>query len=446
MGTEVFSRPGFRTTTTINFINDTPPKFFPDGSPQGTGVWAWGTGHFETNTTSSAYNLVSGYRQSVSTTGFNSKNRQSLLKSNNFDFSQTKNRAEGVSRSWTIPLTVNVGPGTAGYTNSTTYTSNVFQFGSVSNDSSSWLQTGKMQGKANANLLKNLRNSAFNAAQALGERKQTADLVASTAKKVAGSLRNLRRGNFAKAARDLGITPKKRAGRRFNSQFATDQGKAIGNAWLELQYGWKPLLSDVYGSMETLARANNPAGPQNTIYKKATGRAKRSEEQRTVSRTVLPAGYRGFDEVTRSGVTSVIVKTGVTYAISSPPLADLKTVGITNPLLLAWELLPYSFVIDWFIPIGNYLESLDATNGLSFVDGYQTVFIRFKALTYASSSYSYASGQQNFFRNVVEEYETVKMTRTKLVNFPSAPYPTFKNPASTSHVASAMALLLQLKR
>jgi hypothetical protein len=368
------------------------------------------------------------------------------LKANSFDFSLTTFSSEGISTSWTTPLSVVVGPGSAGYRNDSVYTTNITQFGSVTDPSASWLQTGSLQAKATSNLLKNLRDSAFNAAQAIGERKQTADLVAGTAKKVASSLRNLRKGNFARAASDLGVTPKKRAGRRFNSQFSTDQAKATGNAWLELQYGWKPLLSDVYGAMETLAKANNPAGNPNTIYKKATGRAKRSEEPRTVTRTSLPAGYSGWDEVTRSGKTTVIVKTGVTYSLSSQPLASLKSVGITNPLLLAWELLPYSFVVDWFMPIGNYLESLDATNGLSFYDGYMSTFVRFEATTVASSSYSYNTGQQHFYRFVTENYKTVKFTRSKLGNFPSAPAPTFKNPLSTSHVASAMALLLQLKR
>jgi len=449
MGYESLNRIGRSTTTQVTFINDTPPVFVPPGSDpsgQNQGTWVPGSGHFQTQTTYGTAYLATGYRSSTNTTGFNSKNRQSLLKANSFDFSLTTFSSEGISTSWTTPLSVAVGPGSAGYRNDSVYTTNVTQFGSVTDPSASWLQTGSLQAKATSNLLKNLRDSAFNAAQAIGERKQTADLVAGTAKKVASSLRNLRKGNFARAASDLGVTPKKRAGRRFNSQFATDQAKATGNAWLELQYGWKPLLSDVYGAMETLAKANNPAGNPNTIYKKATGRAKRSEEPRTVTRTSLPAGYSGWDEVTRSGKTTVIVKTGVTYSLSSQPLASLKSVGITNPLLLAWELLPYSFVVDWFMPIGNYLESLDATNGLSFYDGYMSTFVRFEATTIASSSYSYNTGQQHFYRFVTENYKTVKFTRSRLGNFPSAPAPTFKNPLSTSHVASAMALLLQLKR
>lgn len=34
--------------------------------------------------------------------------------------------------------------------------------------------------------------------------------------------------------------------------------------------------------------------------------------------------------------------------------------GLVNPLEVAWELLPFSFVADWFLPIGGYLNAMDA--------------------------------------------------------------------------------------
>jgi len=44
--------------------------------------------------------------------------------------------------------------------------------------------------------------------------------------------------------------------------------------------------------------------------------------------------------------------------------ADLATntlvkSGLTNPLALAWEVIPYSFVCDWWINVGDVLASLD---------------------------------------------------------------------------------------
>jgi hypothetical protein len=50
--------------------------------------------------------------------------------------------------------------------------------------------------------------------------------------------------------------------------------------------------------------------------------------------------------------------------LSNPSLAQLNGTGLLNPALLYWELMPYSFVVDWFIPVGDVLASLTAGLGL----------------------------------------------------------------------------------
>lgn len=393
MGYEDFRQTGERSFVTTFFEATSAPGPIVDPVTGAVTGWKPGTGVYKTNSSSGTYLPVVGYRSSVSTPGFNSPKRQSLLKPQSFDFSVAKVSGNRATQSWVVSTSVLTGPGSSAY-----YDSKDFEFGPnslpfVVDPTPGWATS--LRGKAISNLLKNLRNSSFNAAQAVAERKQTADLVASTATRVAKSLSNLRRGNFGKAAQDLGVIPKKRAGRRFNSQYATDQSKAIGNAWLELQYGWKPLLADVYGSMETLARANNPAGNPNTIYKRVSGRGRKTDNVRSVFKTTLPSGYVGSDETVATGDFFVSVHAGVTYSISSAPLASMASVGITNPALLAWELLPYSFVVDWFLPIGNYLESLDASAGCSFYSGFITTMVRKKYTSRWYSRYSYSPDRKS---------------------------------------------------
>ena len=43
--------------------------------------------------------------------------------------------------------------------------------------------------------------------------------------------------------------------------------------------------------------------------------------------------------------------------------------GLLNPVSLAWELVPWSFVVDWVLPIGSVLSALSAPAGLIFIDG-----------------------------------------------------------------------------
>ena len=46
---------------------------------------------------------------------------------------------------------------------------------------------------------------------------------------------------------------------------------------------------------------------------------------------------------------------------------DAFTLG--NVLELGWEVIPFSFVVDWGIGVGDYLSSLDALKGMAFVAG-----------------------------------------------------------------------------
>lgn len=57
--------------------------------------------------------------------------------------------------------------------------------------------------------------------------------------------------------------------------------------------------------------------------------------------------------------------------------------GLTNPLEVTWELLPFSFVADWFLPIGDYVSILDSTLGYILKGGTNTVSRRIQGKWYA---------------------------------------------------------------
>lgn len=63
----------------------------------------------------------------------------------------------------------------------------------------------------------------------------------------------------------------------------------------------------------------------------------------------------------------------VFYRVESPGLALAAELGLTNPALIAWELLPMSFLVDYFLKIGAFLESADALLGLAKPEVWDTV-------------------------------------------------------------------------
>jgi hypothetical protein len=134
----------------------------------------------------------------------------------------------------------------------------------------------------------------------------------------------------------------------------------------------------------------------------------------------------------------------VKYGIESPLTVFLAQSGFTNPVNLAWEILPYSFVIDWLLPIGPYLETLSAWHGTAFAGGFKTQFTRQNIN--ASIYYEKVPdppNPNNYTRSGRGEYdrEWIVHDRGKLLVAPSLNFPTFKNPFSVKHALNALALL-----
>lgn len=278
-------------------------------------------------------------------------------------------------------------------------------------------------------LLLKIKDQSVNLAQAFAERGQTTNLFATTARRLATAAFMLRKGNWVDASRHLGYDLTRGQRRRLANNAilnSNDQRKLLANSWLELQYGWRPLVDDVFGSAEAIAKANIEGGL--VLSKSVSLRPDPRVYTRQNIKQINPAIY-GITEYV-DGVRNVSAKTRtkVWYRSRSNTMTStLADVGITNPAVLAWELLPYSFVVDWFLPVGNWLNTFDATVGHEFIAGY------------TATEYQYRDTMTGRHGYRVESSQTY--TRTPLTGFPSAPIPSFKNPIGPEHVANAMALL-----
>jgi hypothetical protein len=222
-----------------------------------------------------------------------------------------------------------------------------------------------------------------------------------------------------------GRPPKYRKGNKPHAE------RPLADNWLAMQYGWKPLLQDVHGATESLARFN--FADYSVRQVKASGKSKAVTRTPIVSYTDHEAG------VVHTVVTSRC-KIGLRYTLDNRLTSFLQQTGFTNPINLFWEVLPYSFVVDWFLPIGPYLETLSAWDGLVFLDGFQTQFTR--KVHQAVVGGSWVSG--NYVHTVSGDYEAegILLDRIKLTSFPSAVFPSFKNPISTEHVLNSLALMV----
>jgi hypothetical protein len=204
-------------------------------------------------------------------------------------------------------------------------------------------------------LREKMSGSDFNLGTVLGEGHQTLRMIGDTAISIAKSLHHLRKGDLSGAARSL-LEP---AGRRplvpydKMKPFRPNQA-ALSSKWLELQYGWKPLLKDVESGAEFIA--HKLSVPIQQVHRMSL---QKSVKQTYVTNTYGPSR----PDLNVIGESLVVVRRSLKVTVAEPPSA-MQSLGLLNPEVVAWEIMPWSFVIDWFLPIGSYLEARAALSGV----------------------------------------------------------------------------------
>lgn len=144
--------------------------------------------------------------------------------------------------------------------------------------------------------------------------------------------------------------------------------KKVSDAYLEYVYGWKPLVSDLYGIIQLVKQYSSGIKP---IIVHGHGKMDQSTTSALIRYKPGQSGANAQNYIV--GTTTSVVKVRCDlYARVDPNLIAfriLNQLGLLNPLSLEWELVPWSFVVDWLLPIGPWLQSLTAPIGLNFVSG-----------------------------------------------------------------------------
>jgi hypothetical protein len=282
-----------------------------------------------------------------------------------------------------------------------------------------------LEGKALTRLFDKAKFYKTNVGLMVAEGRKTLNLIASTAVRLASFYSNLRAFRFRAALRNIGLESTRlvRKLARMSRNYRSGS-KFAAKAFLEFSYGWVPLLSDVYSSAEDLAKSNSSRSDDVTIRGAAS-------DTGTFSYRVDPSFLEASDPkdkgnltVSSDGVNTV--KRYVSYKLQLRVADQSKrtnaNLGLVNPLTLAWELLPFSFVVDWFAPVGDYLESLSAFTGLQFVDGCKTQFTVTKRNIRLSGASRYSTSllsKSTIASAVTYREELVSLTRTKLTSIPA---------------------------
>jgi hypothetical protein len=265
-----------------------------------------------------------------------------------------------------------------------------------------------------------VKNATVNLSVFAAESKKAITGLSKNFSDIVGVYRAVRKGNFKKAVSYLKPDPRHKG---FSS-------RDVGGRWLELQYAILPLVGDMTKAYEYI-RENIEVLQTYSVSSNLKTAVPLHPIINDGSTLMQASGHRG-------------VRTKVHYVIDQSGLREAARLGLINPLQVAWELVPYSFVIDWLLPIGNMIEACDATVGTSFISGTRTRWCDIDLIGSTSEEYEAFQGYPNSGLSKVQFTGKIySIQRDALTSYPMV-LPYIKNPFSTGHLINAVALVRAL--
>jgi len=176
-------------------------------------------------------------------------------------------------------------------------------------------------------------------------------MIAGRSRQLIRAVHAVKRGNLVDAVYQLGQDPK-----HHRRKLKHLQSKVLNkpqDAWLELSFGWKPLLNDIHSSVNVMQQEFGFT---------------------SVKATATDVYYETSNDpnIVFGGQAIKKISWGARVRIDNPNLFLANQLGLVNPAYVLWDAIPFSFVIDWFVPVSTFLSSFTNEFGLSLEQSYTT--------------------------------------------------------------------------
>lgn len=262
---------------------------------------------------------------------------------------------------------------------------------------------------------------------ALAEASETAAMIEQHALQIWRLYKNARSGRWQQVSSQLGsIVGKPR-----------DLPRTLAARWLWFNWGVLPLVSDVDAAIQQLL-SNEPW----RAWISSKGKAEMALPRETIS--IGSGSSAEYVEVHLNA--SLSARTKLWAQPDGSYWRSLNSLSI-NPVPAAWEATFMSAVADWFLPIGDWLNSLNATAGLNFMAGCTSMRLEVNGEIRGGDVSSYGGWQrtQTAYKG---SFKDVSLTRVVYDRFPSNRPAYFKQPfpggggAILKRAATAVSLLV----
>lgn len=238
------------------------------------------------------------------------------------------------------------------------------------------------------------------AAQALvtgAEGRKTVDMILDRARKLANTWRLCRKGDLSKLkdmypGKQTKRYPKRvvlwdengqpivrkngKLDRRYAHKPLPPEGPKdpAERLWLEFRYGWSPLVHDIVDQLKAINAQYLRDDLVQQPFLRVLGR--KSGDGTAVTQLSSPNNNGGSWKGTQTLIHKVEVKAYAKYRVvnQSGVKNRLNDFGAFDIPRYMWEVVPFSFVVDWFVPIGDWLGAITPKVGVEVIDSGVTVF------------------------------------------------------------------------
>lgn len=155
------------------------------------------------------------------------------------------------------------------------------------------------------------------------------------------------------------------------------RARMLADDVLEVQFGWKPFIDDIFNALNVMT--SNHSSP---IRVGATKQISNPYPD-TVS-TGEPSGRISWTGKARIRVVA-------TYTVTNPNLWLANRLGLVNPFQVAWDRVPWSWVVNMFVNTNQLIGSLTDEMGLERLSGSLTtssVLLREQTIKYSLAPYA----------------------------------------------------------
>lgn len=232
----------------------------------------------------------------------------------------------------------------------------------------------------------------------IAESRQSLSMISGRTGQLIAALSGLKSRNFSQLANAFGFQKGsgkyKRASKLWDAQAHTP--KQIASNYLEYIFGWQPMVQDIYNAAKVLSSTPKTvsltgSGTDHVLYDKST--------------------YENTTLFTEDYDLTLRVKFGGVVFIDNPNLDLANRMGLVNPAQILYNVIPASFLLDWFLPVSRFLERYTDFVGRSLHNGYISTKVTASGgvayNVFHSGSYhkwNFREAGENFYRETVSSF------------------------------------------